>query len=180
MSAPFYAAGSYACKIVGQALSETGTGKPQFVLRFKVMGLVDPEDSSRFIPAQQQFDRSHYRTITDKTIPYFVEDLKALGFSVSSFKELDSNTPGFQDMRGREVEMECAHENDLNGESREKWGVARTGSGTFEVKPLEPKKLRDLDNLFGKHLKGLKSSPPATAPQPVAVGPGITDDDIPF
>jgi len=179
----FYSVGRYACKITEQAMGEAKTGTPQFVLRFKVMGQVDPEDPSKYIPAEQQYERTHYRAITEKTVPYLMEDLKTLGFQGTSFRDLDPQTPGFHDFRGYDVDMWCAHEPDQSGSNREKWGVARTG-GALEVKPLEPKKLRDLDNLFGKHLKGLKSQAPNPTQQPKpqeqTVGAGITDDDVPF
>ena len=182
MSAPFYAVGRYACKITEQALGEAKTGNPQFVLRFKVLGLVDPDDPSKYIPAAAQYERTHYRTITEKTIPYLMDDLKTLGFQGTSFRDLDPQTEGFHDFRGGDIDMWCGHEQGQDG-IREKWGVARV-SGPLEVKPLEAKKLRDLDNLFGKHLKGLKSQAPNTTQQPKPqeqpVGMGITDDDVPF
>lgn len=181
MSAPFYEVGRYACKVIDQALGEAGTGNPQFVLRFQVQGLVDPADPAAFIPARGQYERTHYRTITDKTISYFTDDLKTLGFAGSSFKDLDPKTDGFHDFRGQDVDMWCAHEDDPKGGKREKWSVARV-SGALEVKPLEPKKLRDLDNLFGKQLKSIKpEAAVAQRPAPVGVAAGgITDDDIPF
>lgn len=181
---PFYAVGRYACKVVDQALGETSKGNPQFVLRFQVLGLVDPADPSKYILAGQQYERTHYRAITDKTIQYFLEDLKLLGFKGESFKALDPNNDGFHDFRGMDIDMWCGHENDQDGKPREKWGVARQGS-TFEVKPLEAKKVRDLDNLFGKQLKTLKSSEPIrTAPTNAAPPPQdsteISDDDVPW
>jgi hypothetical protein len=183
-NAPFYEIGRYACKVVSQALGESSTGKPQFALRFQVMGQVDPADPSRFIPARQQYERTHYRAITEKTIPYFIEDLKVLGFQGDSFRGLDSNTEGFHDFRGQDVDMWCSHEPDQEGNQREKWGIARQG-GSLELKALEPKKVRELDNLYGKHLKGMKANgvpKPATAPaQAVPTDPmGIMDDDVPF
>lgn len=182
MASPFYESGRYACKVTNQAMGEAGTGNPQFVLRFKVMGLVDPADPTRFIPAQQQYERTFYRTITEKTIDYFIEDLKTLGFAGKSFKDLDPNTEGFHDFRGADVDMWCAHEDDPKGGAREKWSVARQAS-EFEVKPIDSKKLRELDNLYGKHLKGIKVEPKQEKPQPaaaMATAEGITDDDIPF
>lgn len=179
---PFYESGRYACKITSQAMGEAGTGNPQFVLRFKVMGLVDPGDPSRYIPAPQQFERTFYRTITEKTIEYFVEDLRTLGFTGKSFKELDPATDDFHDFRGSDVDMWCAHEDDSKGGQREKWSIARQ-VGEFEVKPIDSKKLRELDNLFGKHLKNLKGEPkPQAAPQPAAAmaSAEITDEDVPF
>ncbi len=186
-SKPFYQSGRYACKITGQALGKAGTGNPQFVLRFQVFGLVDPQDPSRFIPAPQQYERTHYRTITEKTVPYLLEDLKILGFDGDSFRDLDPGTEGFCDFRGKDVDMWCAHEQAQDGGEREKWSVARQGGGEMKVDPLDSKKVRELDNLFGKQLKGLRS---ATSPRPrtettVAAGDplaseGITDDDVPF
>ncbi len=182
MAAPFYAVGRYACKVVDQALGEAGTGNPQFVLRFQVLGLVDPADPSRYIAAGQQYERTHYRTITDKTIQYFAEDLKLLGFKGDSFRLLDPNADGFHDFRGMDIDMWCAHENDREGHQREKWGVARQGS-TLDVKPLEAKKARDLDNLFGKHLKAIKPNAAPTRTAPANAAPPsseIADDDVPF
>jgi hypothetical protein len=181
MSGPFYEIGRYACKVTNQALGEAKTGTPQFILQFTVMGKVDPSDPSRYIPGAAQYERTHYRAITDKTIQYFLEDLKILGFKGASFKELDPSNSNFHDFRGQDVDMWCGHENGQDGKPREKWGVARVGS-TLEVKPIEPKKLRDLDNLFGKQLKTL-SATPGTRPAPVNAAPPameITDDDVPF
>lgn len=179
-NSPYYAVGRYACKVTAQALGETSTGNPQFVLRFQVLGLVDPADPGKYIAAGQQFERTHYRAITEKTIKYFLDDLKILGFDGSSFKDLDPATEGFHDFRGMDIDMWCAHENGQDGGQREKWGVARQG-GSLEVKPLEPKKLRDLDNLFGKQLKGLKPGPSA---RPVPINApsdmGISDEDVPL
>src|ERR1017187_4588570 len=103
MPKPFYEVGRYACKVVDQGLGKTGTGKPQFALRFQVLGLVDSTDPSKYIPATAQYERTFYRVITEKTMPYFVEDLKALGFHGSSFRELDKQAPGFHDFHGQDV-----------------------------------------------------------------------------
>lgn len=189
MSKAYYQVGRYACKVVAQALGEASTGNPQFVLRFQVMGQVDPKDPSHYIPAEQQYERTHYRSITDKTIDYFTEDLKLLGFAGSSFKDLDPSNDGFHDFRGLDIDMWCAHERAQDGGDREKWSVARQG-GDFKVDPLDAKKVRDLDNLFGKQLKSVRSEKPvvsnAPAQQPavaLATGPyasGVDDSDLPF
>jgi hypothetical protein len=84
--------------------------------------------------------------------------------------------------------MWCAHEDDQEGGKRERWGIARHGGGSLEVKALEPKKLRDLDNLFGKALKAMHApatpAPRASAAQPAAAPPDgdyvPTDQDVPF
>jgi hypothetical protein len=181
MAAPYYDVGRYACKVTNQALGEARTGTPQFILQFTVLGKVDPSDPSRYLPGTMQYERTHYRAITDKTIKYLLEDLKTLGFKGGSFKELDPGNANFHDFRGQDVDMWCAHENAQDGTPREKWGVARVSSG-LEVKAVEPKKLRDLDNLFGKQLKTLAATP-GTRSAPVNAAPPsaeISDDDIPF
>jgi hypothetical protein len=181
-SVPFYAVGKYACKVVEQALGESSTGKPQFLLRFTVIGQVDPADPSQLVPVPAQYQRTHYRSITEKTIQYFTEDLKALGFKGESFKELDPDTEGFHNFTGQNVDMWCSHKSGPDGALREEWNVARA-VGSLEVKPLERKKVRELDNLFGKHLKGLKvagaAAPVAAQLAPVG-GLDISDDDVPF
>jgi hypothetical protein len=181
MSAPFYEPGRYACKVTEQALGEAKTGNTQFVLRFTVLGKVDPADPSRYIPAAAQYERTMYRAITEKTVPYLIEDLKTLKFKGGSFSDLDPNNPGFHDFTGLDFDGWCKHEKDQQGQMREKWGVART-SGPLEVKPVEPKKLRELDNLFGKQLKEIKPKPDPIRQIPVnaAESTGITDDDVPF
>ena len=184
MANPYYAVGRYVCKVVEQGLGESSTGNPQFVLRFIVLKRVDPADPSRMIPVPAQYKRTYYRSITEKTIQYFTRDLNALGFQSGTFKELDPNTEGFHDFTGQEVDMLCAHKRGLNGQLREEWSVARAGS-SLKVKPLEKKKVRELDNLFGKHLKELKAATdavPAAGQTAPADGLGISDDDddVPF
>lgn len=176
---PHYPAGKYVCEIVNQGMGETQTGKPQFVLRFKVLGRPDPAEPNNYIPDPDQYERTSYRVVTEATIPYFMEDLKALGYTHGSFKFLDPNTQGYQDFTGKVINMICNHEdNQEKTAKREKWGLMRA-AGVFDVKPLESKKMRDLDNLFGKHLKDLKQDAPKLPPPP-ANGFAITDDDVPF
>jgi hypothetical protein len=142
------------------------------------MGTVDPADPSRLVPVPAQYERTHHRSITEKTIQYFTEDLKALGFKGESFKDLDPDTEGFHNFTGKNVEMWCSHKSHPDGVLREEWSVARA-VGSLEVKPLERKKVRELDNLFGKHLMGLKV---ASVAEQAAPGGGldISDDDVPF
>jgi hypothetical protein len=179
-----YAVGRYVCKVTEQALSEAKTGTPQFVLRFRVLGIVTGPDSYDLDDERDQHERSHYRSITDRTIDYFLRDLSTLGFKGNSFSLLSPQTPGFHNFVGQEVEMTCDHEGE-----REKWSVARqqgdASSGRPEIKSLDSKKVRDLDNLFGKSLKSLSPQSqdkpagrrvPPPPPQQQTVG----DDDIPF
>jgi hypothetical protein len=179
----FYSVGRYICEIKSQALGEAGTGTPQFILRFTVMGEVD--DDGNVAGVNRSYERTMYRAITEKTIPYLIEDLKALGFRGSSFRDLDPSSPSFFDLSGQEVEMYCAHEDGTNGE-REKWSVAFAKREAQPVKAVDSKKLRDLDNLFGKHLKELApksgggDANKRLKPVPVAASTQVADEDVPF
>jgi hypothetical protein len=177
---PFYDEGKYRCRITAQALGKAKTGTPQFILKFLVLGVSLGEQE---YDQTTQYERTMYRAITEKTIEYVKEDLQAIGFNRESFKYLDPNQNDFQDFTGAELTMYCSHENDQNGDMRERWGIDRGARG-LKVDPLEPKGMRELDALFGKHLKGLKpATPPArnAAEQPGSLAvAGITDDDVPF
>lgn len=198
---PAYEVGRYYGRVTRQAMGETSNGNAQFVLSFLILGKVNLADPGGDLLTCPQGERSVFRTITDKTIDYVIEDLKALGYTKPSFKYLDPGTPGFEDFTGKELEFFCDHKldnrDDHQGELREQWGIARASSGP-KVNPLDAKKARGLDALFGKQLKSLaadaapstaapKGRSPATMDEPpvedgnralqeAAAG----DDDIPF
>lgn len=172
---PFYQPGRYWGRIVAQAIGMTSKNNPQFVLTFKVIGKVNPEDpDGELLPVSEQYERSIFKVITDKTIDYVMEDLQKLGFDRETFKELDPNTPGFQSFVGNELAFYCDHDT-YEGTVREKWGLARDGSG-LQIKPLEPKQMRELDSLFGKHLKKMVKAKPVKPATPSAVAPATVDD----
>lgn len=181
MGAPFYAKGRYVCEIVNQALGKSSTkGTPQFVLRFKVLGTPDPDTPENFIKDANQYERSLYRYLTEASAEYTVADLRSLGFEGDSFKLLDPSTPGFHNFAGLVVDMICDHEQNDKKEWQEKWGLLR-GPGEFKVAPLEAAQVRQLDNLFGKHLKESKGASAPRPPQPAAIyADGVDDDSIPF
>jgi hypothetical protein len=138
------------------------------------------------------YQRTVYRVITDKTIDFVVDDLKALGYPHGSFRYLDPQVDGFFDLSGSELEFMCEIEN-YQGEDKERWSIARQAT-ELQVDPLESSKLRQLDALFGKQMKVLDkngSSKPAEEPagatasseQPPdfsEANQAITDDDVPF
>lgn len=186
---PHYEKAAYVGRITAQAMGETGTGKPQFVLRFLVLGRVNPLDPQGELLACEQYERTMYRVITDKTIEYLTEDLEKLGFQGESFKDLDPASPTCHSFVGSEHEFYCNHEANQEGGLREKWGLAR-GASALEVKALEPKAVRQLDTLFGKNLKAIKKAAAKPTPAQAAMvnellqsaaaandGPG---DDLPF
>ncbi len=198
MSKPFYAEGQYVCEIISQNMTQASTGNPQFVLRFKVLGTPDPNNPDNYLIAPQQYERSCYRTITEKTIDWFIDDLRALGFNGRSFRDLSPDSPNFCSFKGLSVEMYCKYAPGKNGQ-REEWNISHPRSSAPELKQLEPQQVRKLDDLFGRQLRGLSvngqskpaASAPApagnsqrqrtTAPPPPAQPPNsFIDDDVPF
>lgn len=183
MSAPYFEEGRYRGEIVAQALGQARTGTPQIVLRFKVL------EFENGTPVQNQYERTIYRALTVNTMPYVIEDLKTLGYTRDSFRFIDPVDPNHHSFIGQEFVAFCQHKAGQDGGLREQWGIAKDGGGKLEVEPLESKKLRELDNLFGKQLrselgqgKTTAVAPPRRSPAPEIPPPsdGITDDDCPF
>lgn len=180
----FYQQGRYRGRVTKQAMGETSKGNPQFVLTFLVIGVYEGDDLET---CSQSYERSVFRVINENTIKYVLEDLKQLGYTRDSFKFLDPSATNFHNFAGEEYDFVCDHET-YEGKDREKWQLARDGSG-FEVKPLASDKMRKLDALFGKGLRAsapLASAPRGRAQSSAAVaeddGPPNTpiDDDVPF
>lgn len=183
MASVFYQPGNYVGEVKEQRLGETKTGKPQFVIRFKVLGT--PLDEGEYAPVSQQYDRTIYMVITEGTMPYVAEKLKRLGYAGKGFGPLDPDNASHQSFVGQVIDVWCKHEADQDGNAREKWDIAR-GPSSLTVNPLPSKKVRELDALFGKSLLSPDgdSTPKAKStqrqPDPVLAGTEITDDDIPF
>ena len=176
---PFYAEGTYVSEIVAQALGETKTGKPQFVIKCKILGT--PSDDGSYIPANNQYERSVYMVLTEATMPYVIEKLATLGFKGKSFGQLDPEHPQAQRLIGNQVDLYCKHEYGQDNQLREKWDISRGGG--LQIKPLESRKVRELDSLFGKSLASI-GSPSVIATQqrqkPLEDGTFIDDSEIPF
>ena len=64
---------------------------------------------------------------------------------------------GFFDFAGREFDLVCKHEDDSEGNKRERWGVPPAN------RPLSKDKLRELDRLLARDHED-----------------GIDDGDVPF
>ena len=164
-SAPYYKPGRYWGRITNQQLGESSTKNPQVVITFQVLGMVNLEDpDGALLPCGEHYDRSVFRSVTDKTVEWVVQDMEKLGFSGDSFAKIDLNSPGCCDLRGTEAAFTCQHEPHYQtGVPHERWSVAGDGAG-LEVKPLDSKALRQLDAMFGKYLKkGTKPAAPVKA-----------------
>lgn len=155
-----YAQARYRGRVVSQALSETGTGNTQFVLTFDILGVYDPTQPEGLLqttPGQ----RSVFRVITEKTIEYFLEDLKYLGFDKGTFGALDPASPNHHSFVGQEIDALCSHE-EYEGKMKERWQLSRGGGG-LNLKPVDSKAVRSLDALFGAKLKA-NAAPSAKKP----------------
>lgn len=190
----FYNEGRYRCEVTQQAMSKASTGTPQFVLKVRVLEMyASPSDTESL---RQQYERSIYRAITEKTVTYLKKDLDVLGFSGGSLKQIDPTTPGYQRFVGTLVDCLCKHEADnKTGDMRERWSLAwpAAESSEIEARPLAPQEYRQLDALFGAAVKANggqrpapqsakreAAAPAAPAKQPAPANDWPSDDDLPF
>lgn len=167
--AAFYQEGRYKAEIIEQAFSEASTGNVQFVLCIKVFETEngDPvQENSRYV----------FRTITDKTMPYLLDDLRTLGYNGSTLSQLDPERAEHHSFVGQTHLFFCKHEYDQQGQSKERWNLYR-GGGSIEMKPPDGKKLRDLDAVFGR---AAKNKPVKSAPPPPANFGDPLDSDVPM
>jgi hypothetical protein len=176
----FYEKGRYRVRVIDQALGKASTGTPQFVLKFTVIGKVIGPDALADVT---QYDRTSYHYITEKTAERFAQDLRQIGFFGDSFQQLSLDHPEAHDFRSAELDMYCGEDKNQNGEPRERWSFAMASAG-LDVQPLDRKSARELDSLFGRHLKAAKppaaKAAPATSAAASTVVDGITDDDVHF
>lgn len=179
-----YEHGRYAVRITDQGFAQAKTGTTQFVLAFDIIGKVDPKDPNTLI-AVPEGNRKIYRAITENTITWILDDLKALGVDeLTSWSLLDPATPGYIDLTGKEVDANCGSKKGQDGKDYEDWAIAHGTGGGKPIERAAGKEVQNLDRMFGRFLK--KAAVPAArrvpVPQRVAepVGVGVTDDDVPF
>lgn len=166
MSAPQYPEGGYIGKVTAQSLVKAGTGTPQLVIRFTVERFWNKEKKAEEVVAEKH-TRTIYRTITAKTAEYVKQDLDNLGFTGTSFKELDPNTPGHFDLTGKEINVFVKHEADQESNLREKWGISQfSGSKPIEGEPITD--FAALDELMD--FSGNKAAAPKASPKKAAAG----------
>lgn len=184
---PFYERGLYRGRIVDQGLTKASTGTVQIALKIQVMECLQPQHE-----LEQQYERSIFMPITEKTMEYLVPKLEALGYTRDSIKYLNLNESNCHDLRGTEADFFCKHESGQDGQLREKWDVA-TGGGSkpLDLKPPDARELRNLDMLFGRARKAAavpvsaprqrtQTTAAATATAPDFPDTGVSDDDIPY
>ncbi len=174
----FYTIGEYKCEVVDQGLSNSKTNNPQIWLRVRILESIDRPDEK-----VDQYERTIYWTLTEKTIDFTVEKLELLGFAGQSFRDLDPNVQGHHSFIGQQIDCYCKHET-YEGKEREKWDLSNPGAKMPD--PLSESDARRLDALFGRKLKDRfkKSGAAAKKEKPVPLAAEVaavaSDDDIPF
>lgn len=146
-------AGIYTASIKAWGLSEAKTGTPQVFFKFE------------FQSEGKVYERTIFRAMTEAAADYTIGDLRALGYPLDTFDELDPSHPKAHSFAGQEVAVECIHGN-YNGREREEWRFA-FGGGGFTPKPI--KSVSRLNDLFGSKLKQAAKQEPR---KPPPAGPG--------
>jgi len=162
---PYFNEGEYIVKVIDQGFDESKEKRtPYFWLSFQ------PEDSCEYIRTVELY-------LTKSTIDRKLEQLRNLGWSGSSFSELEPEG-GFS-FRGTEMTVVCRHDGKY-----ERWELPGGGG---ESRPLESKAgiARKMDALFGSALSpaNRKAAKEADRPATAAIEEGreiASADDIPF
>jgi hypothetical protein len=107
---PQYEVGRYIGKVTHQRLGETSSGKPQLVLSFQVLGMVNLSDPEGDLFSCPQGERSIYRVITEKTLDYAKSDMDSLEWYGDRWSQFDEENPSFVGIIGNEYAFFCKHE----------------------------------------------------------------------
>lgn len=172
--------GKYVGHIQQWSLGKASTGNPQFTITFALAYYKLAGGGQEDCPS---LERTIFRSITDKTIDFFVKDLQALGYDRDTFDALDPKAPDAFDFQGIEIEASLKYET-YEGKEREKWNLAMTGGGLV-IEPLEQSGLASLNAMFGSNLKAMRAAGAVAAPRraepaPAGADPGSKDEEIPF
>jgi hypothetical protein len=122
------------------------------------------------------YERRAYFSLTANTVQRILHDLRGLGSTAATLRQLDPDSPGFYDFAGREVELSCDHEPSFDNPEvmRERWTIR--GERTLTNK----KRLDELDaalmpKMAKKPNTGAVFTLPATDRDDIS-----SDDDVPF
>lgn len=157
--------GRYKARIIEQAFTESEKQTPGFVLYFRVLQSVDQPDAP-----VKGIQRDLTMWISDRTKDRVWRQLSKLGYNGNTFAGLNPKNPGFHDLSGVEIEVECKHERGMGEKNKdelfERWQFPQA-----DKPPLtRMSALRRFD-------RG-----PSETPLPVgeAAAVGVSDDDVPF
>jgi len=173
-----FSEGRYRVRIVSQCFAATKDNKPQFVLRVTPLGFYNLERPGGALEVCDNYERSIFLTITDRSIDYVVDKLAAIGFEGRSFSELEPEAANHVSLVGSEFDAVCKHDK-YEGVAREKWDISTIT--TAPGNPLDKAGLRKLDTLYGGKLKrGVGQAKAVQREVASATANKVGDDDIPF
>ena len=160
----YYAPGTYDCQIVDQGFDVSKEKKTPFLwLSFQPAALVNLDGST--VDCTEHYDREVRMYLTEKTVERHIQRLRDIGFTGSSFKDLEPG--GTCNLAEKVASIECKHE-----DGYERWDFPAPSGGGLSSEHKDGV-ARKLDALFGKALKGSASQAPVTEPEP-------DSGDIPF
>jgi len=112
-----------------------------------------------FPDGAKEYKRTSYLYFTETLIDSITEDLLHIGFSGTSFRELDPRYWPYRDFKGQNIQFECQHgtyEGPLS-EKSERWSIyrERSGCGDHKMEPLSVSATRNLDTLYGVNLRAV-------------------------
>lgn len=162
---PYYDPGAYIGEVISQSLGTSKKGTPQFTLRFKVLAMADG------VAVRQQYERTLYMPLTEKTVRFAKEALQRIGFTGNNFQQLDPARPGYHNFAGLETQFYCKHE-EYMGQTNERWQISRYATPPKPSLQPDTSQIHDLDEVF----------PKAHGRNPIVNDHGltVTDEDIPF
>jgi uncharacterized protein (TIGR02996 family) len=157
MSLTYTNGGLYSGKIVKWGLAESSKKKtPQAFFTVLIENEVDAQGETFDCPS---YERTIYRAITDNTVDRLIDDIARLGVELSSFSQLDPDSPNAVTFEGREVQIKCKHET-YEGKTNERFDFNFGGGGPAQMEATGVKKL---DQLFGPRLKKAAAEKPRPA-----------------
>jgi hypothetical protein len=163
--------GRYKVVILDQMFTESPEKRtPGFVIFFRIIARADGPEAR--VASNATGDVTLW--ISDKTASRVWHYLNELGYTGKTFRGLMPDTPGFYDLRGRQIELVCVHEQgtgEFEGKTFERWGFPAT-----KPKLRDPVALRRFDRGKDDASNGASSSDGGEE-APVS---GTTDDDVPF
>lgn len=131
----------------GFGVTTSAKKTPFFEAAFKVIAAVDPVNKTE-TAVEQQYVRKVTIYLTEKTKPYAMDQLKALGWDGSSLTRLDRNKPGYQDLEGNEFLGYVKHE-PKDDKVYENWNISTGEPKGGKVKIANQENVADdLDALF--------------------------------
>lgn len=137
--------GLYVGEIAEQGMEFAKTGNPQIVLKCKVISKVNDDGTYEAVPGD--VFRTIWMTLTEKTVDWVAEDLKACGFTGKPSQiQLDGDDP--ISIVGTEVKLWAKQEKGLDGQPRERWSIS-TPRETRPVTPVSTMDASRIDAQFG-------------------------------